>query len=304
MKNFIKAFLVSSLMSGSFIVAAMDSWHSQEDKENAFLYGITTPREFYEQQEAQKEAMASFALINVPKSQEERDAELAHRIDQEEQDEELARQFQAQAIISPAPFIPYEASLQEQIASQTWEYAKGENRPTLQKFIDIFPYLKGIPQNSDVHILDNYVFGAQKKINDLLAVGRLYDVDNGDLTLAAVGQQMVQFVNNNKDFFATFQYEETFLNSDKIIPILNSHFPNMDNEIKAISPEARELWSRAWTLALNLYNQGDETAIQIIFEQAVEGHLTRGGCIQGRIDRGFVGYVSLLTRAGVGANLF
>ena len=133
----------------------------------------------------------------------------------------------------------------------------------------------------------------------LLEVGRLYNVDDGNLTLAQVGQQMVQFANDHKDFFAAYKYEGAALNSDQIIPILNAHFPDMDNEIRAISPEARELWSRAWTLALNLHEDGNETAIQIIFDQAIEGHLTRGGCIQGRIDRGFVGYVSLLGKAGV-----
>jgi hypothetical protein len=402
MKNFTKIFLISSLISISFMANAMDnSWESEEDKTLAGTLGIEHPSDFYEfrreqekriesvkinvysfsseevrkQQETlnsfrtsstperkvqreddaqndkktaslfymslpqypkwkkeEEEEIASLKLINdfklreeadrqkhrlraeeetkrlIRQIEEERNAKLAQRFQQEEEDAHLARQLQAQVVISPAPFIPYEASLKDQIASQTWEYAKGENRPTLQKFMDISNYLKGIPQNSDVHVLDNYVFGPQKKINDLLEAGRLYNVDNGELTLAEVGQQMVQFANDNKDFFATFKYEDTSLNSDKIINILNSHFPKMDNEIKSVELnkttyvpvlEARELWSRAWTLALNLYNEADETAIQMIFEQAVEGHLTRGGCIQGRIDRGFVGYVSLLAKAGV-----
>ena len=36
----------------------------------------------------------------------------------------------------------------------------------------------------------------------------------------------------------------------------------------------------------------------MIFDQALEGQLTRGGCIQGRFNRGFVGYVQLLGKAG------
>lgn len=180
------------------------------------------------------------------------------------------------------------------------EYAAGEQRPILENFMSIFNYLSQIHSDSDVHILDNYVFGTGNNILHLLNVGNLYNIDNPKLTLAQVGQQMVEFVLNHNKFFATYKYLGTPVEVAAILNYLNNHFAQMDSEI-SFCPGAREVWSRAWTLAINLYNKKqDFKYIQMIFDQALEGQLTRGGCIQGRINRGFVGYVQLLGKAGVG----
>lgn len=250
-------------------------------------------------QAKEQQEKASIELIHRLQREEEEKAtaELIHRLqkEQEEKDseEELVRHFQQ-------THIRDESSFKSQIQQKTRTYSHGTERPILEKYIHIFEYLSKIAQGSDVHVLDDYVFGSHKMIDALLAVGRLYSIDKPDLTLARVGQEMVTFVNAHKDFFNTYKYETTALTGEQVIAILNSHFSNMDAEVRVICPAAREVWSRAWTLALNLYNRDDDSsAIQVIFDQAVEGHLTRGGCIQGRIDRGFVGYVSLLAKSGV-----
>ena len=367
MENFIKALSISLLMSGSFIINAMDS---EEDMARSFgmtlreyrrqvsaqqqlfsqpelsrdntdpelekglaaSLGMSVPA-YRRQLEKEQEEKASAELIRrlqakeqqekasvelirhlqAKEQQEKASVELIHRLQREEEekataelirrlqkeqeekdsDEELVRHFQQTHILD-------ESSFKSQIQQKTRTYSHGTERPILEKYIHIFEYLSKIAQGLDVHVLDDYVFGSHKMIDALLEVGRLYSIDKPDLTLAQVGQEMVTFVNAHKDFFNTYKYENTALTGERVIAILNSHFSNMDAEVRAICPAAREVWSRAWTLALNLYNRDkDSSAIQVIFDQAVEGHLTRGGCIQGRIDRGFVGYVSLLAKSGV-----
>lgn len=180
------------------------------------------------------------------------------------------------------------------------EYAAGKQRPILENFMRIFNYLSQIYADSDVHILDDYVFGGGNNIRHLLDIGNLYSIDNPNLTLAQVGQQMCEFVLNNDKFFAAYKYLERPVDIDTILTYLNNHFARMDSEI-SLCPAAREVWSRAWSLAINLYNKNQNFSyIQMIFDQVLEGHLTRGGCIQGRMNRGFVGYVQLLCKAGVG----
>lgn len=94
-------------------------------------------------------------------------------------------------------------SLKEKIRFQTSQYASKnhEGHTSLKEFVGLFSCVEKISQNQDVHVLDNEVFGAGKKIETLVKIGKLYNVDNPHLTLAEVGQKMVEFVNGNKDFF-------------------------------------------------------------------------------------------------------
>lgn len=327
MENFIKTLLIPLLMSGSFMTNAMQGDQDDADLEAGIAASLGMSAEEYrasrdaEKKYYQKQPKAAQKQPNSPvldwsdeylarqlaaeeKEQEERERqeqaslELIRYLQAEEEQKKWEREEQTTADLIRRLQIEG-ASFKNQISNKTQEYSKGTKRPILEEFIKIFNYLKSIPQTSDVHVLDSYVFGSHKKIDSLLEIGRLYDIDNPKLTLAEVGQQMVTFVNNHADFFKDYKYERQTIPSQKIIEILNAHFSNMDAEIRTVSPAAREAWSRAWTLALKLYNEDDASAIQIIFDQAVEGHVTRGGCIQGRIDRGFVGYVSLLAKAGV-----
>lgn len=353
MKNFTKSFLISLLMSGSFMVNAAEytdeemaamANHCEISVSDLRELGKSMPlEEFYKpvaylfdrdssrladelnrlmiangqdkpfaypQQGANDDYLFALRLDEEERRERDRRAEEranAERIrrlqEQEEQAEENLRStlrfLEEEEQAAASAWMP--APVKDRIHAQTYEFShEPAKRAVLEKFMGIYQGLKDIPQHSDVHILDNYVFGPTKAISTLLEVGRLYGAEEPVLSLLHVGEAMVSFIKENKEFFNDYKYEETALNSDQIIGYVNAHFANMDNEIGGYSPEAREVWSRAWTLALNLYQQDqDGTAIQIIFDQAVEGHVTRGGCIQGRIDRGFVGYVHLLCRAGV-----
>jgi hypothetical protein len=177
------------------------------------------------------------------------------------------------------------------------------HKPLIEKFTVILQDIEKIKLNSDVHVIDNYVFGNGNNIKTLSEIGTLYNLENPKLSLAEVGTQMINFVidKSNKYFFDNYDYEKEKVDQDTLKAILTTHFNNMDNEIKLLCPLAQEIWSRAWTLALTLHAENlDYAYIKIIFDQAVEGHKTRGGCIQGRINRGFVGYATLLGKTGAG----
>lgn len=170
------------------------------------------------------------------------------------------------------------------------------------KFREILEHLRShqnIP-NLDVHFFDNYIFQKQNKIKDLIDFGNLLQVDEGGLTLAQVGQDMKQFIEAHPSLFVNFKYIDKLVPTEAIKGYLATHFAKMDTEVAVHCPAAKIIWSKAWTLAKKLYErENDETAIKIIYEQVCESYLTQGGCIQGRINRGFVGYVCLLTKCGL-----
>jgi len=317
MENFIKSLLVSLLASGSFVSQAMEN---DNDLEEAFAASLAVSISTY------RECKATANLLKVPiehclpdltaekeptpqekerqRQQMKRDEQMAltMAIQQEEEykkhqlqrDEQLVREIVAQE--------KQARSFIGQVNDKSAQFASGEKHPLLEHFMRIFNDLGNVVQHSDVHVLDNYVFGTGNNIRFLTEIGNLYKIDNPNLTLAQTGQQMIQFMNDHVDLFKGYNYLEEPKTPQQIITIFNSYFSNMDAQVVHLCPSAaQEVWSRAWTLALNLYTQNnDAEAIKIIFDQVVEGPLTRGGCPQGLINRGFVGYVILLGKAGVG----
>lgn len=340
MENFIKSLLVSLLASGSFVSQAMENDNDLEEAFAASLgVSISTYRECkatanllkvpiehclpdltaekeptpqekerQRQQEQQNEKLVREMVAREEKEhqrqQMKRDEQMAltMAIQQEEEykkhqlqrDEQLVREIVAQE--------KQARSFIGQVNDKSAQFASGEKHPLLEHFMRIFNDLGNVVQHSDVHVLDNYVFGTGNNIRFLTEIGNLYKIDNPNLTLAQTGQQMIQFMNDHVDLFKGYNYLEEPKTPQQIITIFNSYFSNMDAQVVHLCPSAaQEVWSRAWTLALNLYTQNnDAEAIKIIFDQVVEGPLTRGGCPQGLINRGFVGYVILLGKAGVG----
>jgi hypothetical protein len=172
----------------------------------------------------------------------------------------------------------------------------------LKNFYEMQQKIASIKQGNDVHVLDQFVFGSDNNIKFLNQLAIFYNIDDSSLTLADVGNSMARFVNEHSWIFDGYSYEKTSVDQKTIISHLLGHFGQMDSEVLAICPLAKDIWSRAWTLGLNLYQEtNDPTYVRVVVDQAIEGALTSGTCIQGRIDRGFVAYVNLLGFAGVGA---
>ncbi len=213
--------------------------------------------------------------------------ELISKDAQMSRDEEIARNWSDQKPLS---------SHVKQVFEQL-QLGEDAQRNAAGKFREILNYLKAQENKDlDVHFFDSYIFGSQKKIMDLIGFGNYLQVDNSGLSLAQVGQEMNLFITNHPTFFVGFKYIDKLVTAEALKGYVNQHFNNMDGESSKICPEAKIMWSKTWSLALNLYTQDDNaTAIKIIYEQVCENYLTQGGCIQGRINRGFVGYVCLLT---------
>lgn len=194
------------------------------------------------------------------------------------------------------------STLIHEIFNNLVEHGTTEQKAAIQSFLEISKYLRSFENKNDldVHTFDDYIFGTQKKINDLIKFGNYLQIDNPSLTLKQVGDQMSSFIDSHSQLFSNFKYANKAISIETLKGYLTRHFDKMDEEIISICPNANILWSKAWTLALNLYDTDkNETAIQIIFQQMCENYENEGQCIQGRINRGFVGYVSLLTLCGI-----
>jgi flagellar biosynthesis GTPase FlhF len=320
MKNFIKSFLISLLVSGSFTTNAMQKHNN--DLEEAFAASLGVSLSTY------LECKATADLLNVPieqclpdlprpfekqstqqekerqRQQMEWDEQMALRIAAQEEEEYQKHQLQrAEQLVREIVAQEKQArSFISQVNEKSEQFSLGEKRQLLETFMQIFNDLGNVAQHSDVHVLDNYVFGTGNNIRVLLEIGDLYKIDRPELTLAQTGQQMIEFMNNHLDLFKNYNYLGEPQTPQQISTIFNNYFSNMDTQVASLCPSAaQEVWSRAWTLALNLYTKNHDTdAIKVIFDQVVEGPSTRGGCPQGLIDRGFVGYVILLGKSGVG----
>ena len=163
--------------------------------------------------------------------------------------------------------------------------------------------------DQNVHVLDPTVVREADNINDIGAWLNLEDRPN--LTLREVGQQMTEFMGQNPLYFEnwTFQDGRNAKGEKVIVPVppeklrewLQIHFSRMDAE-SAICPNIRETWSRAWTLAYYMVtSENDWDGIRMVYDAVIESYATGGQCIQGRVNRGLVAYLKLLTIIGVTA---
>jgi hypothetical protein len=205
-------------------------------------------------------------------------------------------------VSDPYGFSRIDTSLREILLQKTFFLFEKEQEYLIAQFNAIDQKLRTIPNNSDVHILDAFVFGADNKIQELANIGAALDLDNSHHTLQEIGRQMIAFVDQCPDLFAEYEYENTKVSSEKIKEYLHLHFSQMDQEILAANcPNAQIIWSRAFSLVFDLFNfENDISGIKMLYDSAIEGHLTQGGCLAGRINRGFVLYVSLLGKYGLG----
>ncbi|MDP1724278.1 MAG: hypothetical protein Q8L85_06205 [Alphaproteobacteria bacterium] len=198
----------------------------------------------------------------------------------------------------PNEYIPIWIRLEDKMMM----LISNEQMLLITQFKEIDQKLRSIPNNSNVHVLDAYIFGAENKIQDLANIGAALDIDNPHHSLQEIGIQMINFIDQHADLFVGYQYEKDIVSTDSLKAYLHAHFNQMDQEIAAKNcPNAQIIWSRAFSLALELFiHENDFDALKMLYDAAIEGHLTKGGCLAGRINRGFVLYVSLLGKNGFG----
>lgn len=183
--------------------------------------------------------------------------------------------------------------------------ATPEGAESLVMFKNICHHLIPVQLNANVHVLDAYVFGADGKLPSLLKVGRFCGVDKGDLSWDEIKEELsMLFPGELNDVITT--YEGVDIKKEQLNGYIDKHFSNFPIELNhffsaghARCEEMRELWSRTITLTQILATD-ERTPIDLLAQAIAENYLTQGGCIQGRINRTFVRYASLLGLAGLG----
>lgn len=378
MENFIKSFLVSLLVSGSFVTHAMDD-HDKlargvaaslgmtfEDYlgslKEAALLGISAeecraslraaqgikkeaPSRILDSGDALEKAMAASLGITVEEYHEEQKAaslglsvkEYRAALDAEKSrsqrearntfidtrsDWAIAYQMeqydpfekQQQMILDRAIAELLQAELNPIAGIITQDHvdriisAVSQNPDILQEFSRNYKGISGhvqtIPNNHDVHILDDYVFGSQSQIVNLLGVGRHLAIDNGNLSWAEIQENLLKMLPKSDANWLS-DYEGQKITAGLLRGHIATYFGNLPNEIagffgggNARCDQVRELWSRTISLTATL-DQYDPTIFPILAQCISENYLTKGGCIQGRINRIFLRYVALLGAAGI-----
>jgi len=166
-----------------------------------------------------------------------------------------------------------------------------------------------------VHRLDNFVFGTGGGITQLLTIKRHLKLDNGSLTWEEIQQGIKDLLQLKKDDDVICLYgeegRETIVTPKLVRGYMPAYFnPPYFNTIAAEltsffrigdaypfpirCEEVRELWSRVVTLAASLHKSGHFSVLDFLCNNIVENYLTGGYCLQGRINRTFLNYVTLL----------
>lgn len=207
------------------------------------------------------------------------------------------------ALQPPAPRI----RLREQVSAlPNFQQRKQEFR---QNILDPILMLKELadssPKGQDVHLFDDLVFKGSNQLPYILQLSQGLSVSNS-LTFLQTQQSMVGFVRGNPSFYTN--YNGTTLTQDALIDCINRALSTIESDmavvpgIQAQSNLVRELYSRAWTLALTMRVDSTLTqpnyGVTRILDAMSENYLTESGCIQGRVNRVFIAYAGMLTALG------
>jgi hypothetical protein len=175
----------------------------------------------------------------------------------------------------------------------------------LTDFKTISQFLRGIAQHQDVHILDNFVFGAPGNIGTLLDIGRQLNLDNPGLTWPEIQTQIGVLVSHLPVAQGNVtHYEGAPITAPQLAGYIQTYFSNLPNELNGFfrgsfrCDQVRELWSRLVGLATLLHPTCPHV-LPLVAQTIAENYMTQGGCVQGQVNRSFVLYTSLLGSAGL-----
>ena len=155
-----------------------------------------------------------------------------------------------------------------------------------------------IRSNTDVHVLDSLVM---ENLSTLLAVGGELGAGNPDLSLEELQRRISSFF---EEATRTKRLKITYEDGGKITPLTSVEFNRdvakfFDDQLKTERSEVRQLISRVWTLAQELFEETrDFQKLDNICVAIIENYKTGGGCIEGRINRMFRAYVLMLEEIG------
>ena len=296
MKKFLGSILTVLLISSPFTANAM--WHNTSqhrldptsiDADEAFARHL---------QEQEDEGFAS----DMQKQWQGDEAFARHLQEQEDEGSagDMQKQWQGGAAsaasgASVPEFHDHELALpiltigQTALSKMAMLLANPKTKPIATAYQNIMIHLGTITQDADVHSLDQYV---TDHFAELIAFGKLFELDNGNLSFNKVKDSIRDFISANPDFYT--QYNGQTVPKEELSALLEDHSFN-DITTDSMRESVRETWSRGWTLALRLYNEeGKRKAIIHMLDAVVENKKTGGGCLPGRINRAFVAYALIL----------
>lgn len=186
-----------------------------------------------------------------------------------------------------------------------------------KKFVDIYKHIETISNDTDVHQLDNYIFGPTGIMSDLLKIGQILQLDNDGLSWLEIKENLIAFYPQTTEDLITTYIEEKKENDQiqeichpitrtSLLGQINHHFDTIPTELAALFTENparidefRQLCSRMFTLTLAFQNAGHDQCKILLAQSLAENYITQGGCLQGRINRIAIRYISLLGATGL-----
>ncbi|AIK96061.1 hypothetical protein [Candidatus Odyssella acanthamoebae] len=172
---------------------------------------------------------------------------------------------------------------------------------------DILAIYRG--HGADVHAGDGFICATA---SNLLAIAALFDNHLSQASLSIHGENLLQLQERLLQLIAPYssvldQYAYQDVNNNirknykEITDIIRSQFARSNREIASYAGgQGTLLWARFLALAAERLNDPHtpeavkRNIAMIVAEKAVEGMLTQGGCIQGFVNRGFIGLLTIL----------
>ncbi len=165
-------------------------------------------------------------------------------------------------------------------------------------------------QGVDVHRGDNFISQNAKKMIDIAALFDNYLSPESrsihQKNLLQFQEQLLTLLEPYRDILETYTYEDInniniHKNYAEITQIIRNQFARSSREIGGYAGgQGTMIWARLLALAAERLNDPytseeiKQTIARILAEKAIEGMLTQGGCIQGFVNRGFIGLLTIL----------
>jgi len=177
---------------------------------------------------------------------------------------------------------------------------KNDQAELSRKFKVISEFVQTIPLNMNVHALDEFVFGSQSQITNLLKVARHVNIDDGTLSWEQIIDRITAMLHGGPtDVLA--QYEEDNITVGQFRMYVHDYFNHIRLQLPrnlrakdVICEQVRELWSRTVSLSM-IENNNDPSIFPLLVAMISENYLTEGNLsIGGKINRTFTRYVCLI----------
>lgn len=146
-------------------------------------------------------------------------------------------------------------------------------------------------QNACVHkALDEFY---RMHLETLLNIGNMLFPENSTLNLAQIKAGLNQLLNDRADILETYTYESQQISLPEMQAYINQVYQD-DMPV--------QLCSQTYNLAIQMLNARDDPSthgVHSLFDALVENYKTEGGCLEGRRNRQFRSFVTMLGLSGL-----